>query len=62
VRFACNGGCPKDRFIETPLGDPGLNYLCDGFQNFFRHVDRPMKKMAELISQGRFADEIMTDY
>jgi uncharacterized protein len=61
VRFACNGGCPKDRFIETPDGEPGLNYLCDGFQTFFRHVNKPMKRMAELISQGRFADEIMSD-
>ncbi len=61
VRFACNGGCPKDRFISTPDGEPGLNYLCEGFQNFFRHVDAPMKRMAELISQGRFADEIMNE-
>ena len=61
VRFACNGGCPKDRFIETPHGEPGLNYLCEGFQTFFRHVDAPMKRMAELISQGRFADEIMSE-
>jgi uncharacterized protein len=61
VRFACNGGCPKDRFIETPDGEPGLNYLCEGFQTFFRHVDAPMKRMAELISQGRFADEIMSE-
>ena len=61
VRFACNGGCPKDRFVSTPDGETGLNYLCDGFLNFFRHVDGPMKEMAKLVSQGRFADEIMTD-
>jgi serine-type anaerobic sulfatase-maturating enzyme len=59
VRFACHGGCPKDRFIQTPQGEPGLNYLCAGYKLFFHHIDRPMRIMADLIRQGRYADEMM---
>jgi uncharacterized protein len=59
VRFACHGGCPKDRFIETPTGEPGLNYLCAGYKAFFFHVDEPMRAMAKLLRSGREAAEIM---
>jgi uncharacterized protein len=62
VRFACNGGCPKDRFIETPTGEPGLHYLCAGYQSFFRHIDEPMKIMANLVRQGRDADGMKAWY
>ncbi|WP_254174757.1 anaerobic sulfatase maturase [Planktothrix pseudagardhii] len=59
VRFACNGGCPKNRFIETPDGEAGLNYLCAGYKAFFTHINQPMTMMAELLRQGRYADEVM---
>ncbi len=59
VRFACNGECPKNRFTLTPDGDPGLNYLCAGYRHFFNHIDGPMRLMADLLRQGRYADEIM---
>jgi uncharacterized protein len=63
VKFACNGGCPRNRFIQTPDGgEPGLNYLCAGYKLFFNHVREPMTAMANLLRQGRYADEIMGRY
>lgn len=62
VRFACNGGCPKDRFLDTPDGEPGLHFLCEGYQLFFRHVDEPMRVMAGLLRQGRDATTLRDWY
>ena len=59
VLFACFGECPKNRFIKTPDGEDGLNYLCGGYRHFFMHVDPKMKAIAKLLRDGRFADEIM---
>ena len=59
VRFACHGGCPRNRFIKTPDGEDGLNYLCAGYKSFFTHVDHPMRLMSALLKQGRYADEVM---
>jgi uncharacterized protein len=65
VRFVCHGGCPKNRFIDTPDGEAspggevGLNYLCAGYKAFFNHIDRPMKIMASLLRQKRPPAEIM---
>jgi uncharacterized protein len=59
VRFACNGECPKHRFLRTPDGEPGLNYLCAAYKKFFKHIDRPMKELSRLISSGQPAERIM---
>ncbi len=60
VRFACNGECPKHRFMRTPDGEWGLNYLCAGYKKFFAHVDPFMRAMANLLHAGRSPMEIMT--
>lgn len=59
VRFVCNGGCPKNRFIETPDGEPGLNYLCAGYKAFFRHIDAGMKFMARELRHRRPPANVM---
>jgi uncharacterized protein len=53
VRFACNGECPKNRFLPTPDGEPGLNYLCAGLKAFVHHVDEPMRALASALRAGR---------
>jgi len=62
VRFACHGGCPKDRFIRTPDGEHGLNYLCAGYKIFFKHVDKPMRIMSQLLRNNQAPAEIMQMY
>src|SRR4051794_33217431 len=62
VRFACHGGCPKDRFIRTPEGEPGLNYLCPGYMAFFHHVDPAMRFMGEQLRRGEAPAEIVSLY
>ena len=68
VRFACHGGCPRNRFTNTPPdeatphGEPGLNYLCAGYKLFFHHIDEPMRIMSNLLRQQRAPAEIMRWY
>jgi len=59
VRFACHGECPKNRFIRTPDGEAGLNYLCAGYKAFFHHVDEPMRFMAGELRAGRAPSNVM---
>ena len=62
VLFACNGGCPKDRFSLTPTGESGLHYLCEGYREFFSHIDLPIRIMANAFRQGRDADRVRDWY
>lgn len=49
----CNGECPKNRFIVTPDGDPGLNYLCEGYRQFFNHCRPFINEVARVWRSGR---------
>ena len=55
----CHGECPKNRFVEESGGETGLNYLCAGHKAFFKHADRAMRIMADLLRQNRPASEVM---
>ena len=59
VLFACYGECPRNRFVNTPDDEPVLNYLCAGYKLFFKHIDHPMRIMADLLRRDHFADEVM---
>jgi uncharacterized protein len=59
VRFACNGECPKHRFIQTPDGEDGLNYLCAAYKKFFNHIDPHLKTMAQLLQNDEAPARIM---
>lgn len=57
--FACHGECPKNRFAVTPTGEQGLNYLCQGYKQFFRHVAPYMDFMARELKAGRAPANVM---
>jgi len=59
VRFACHGGCPKDRFATSPYGEDGQHYLCPSYKSFFHHVAGPMATMRDLLKAGRAPSELM---
>jgi len=52
-KFACNGGCPKHRFLDTPDKEPGLNYFCASYMRFFKHAAPYLRTMADLAHRGQ---------
>ena len=52
MEFACHGECPKNRFEKDKYGEPGLNYLCQGYYQYYTHVATYMDFMKrELLAQ-----------
>ena len=59
VLAACQGGCPKHRFMTTYYGEPGLHYLCEGYKKFFLHIRKYLRAMATLLENGLPASRVM---
>ena len=59
MRALCNGGCPKERFVDSRDGEPGHNYLCEGLYYFFAHVRPTMNIMAQLVQRRQYAGRVM---
>ena len=60
--FACNGGCPKDRFLPTSDAQRPLNYLCSAYSRFFSHVAPYMDFMKNELMNGRPPANIMKNF
>jgi len=59
VLAACQGGCPKHRFMTTYYDEPGLHYLCEGYKKFFLHIRKYCHAIAQLLENGLPASRVM---
>ena len=51
-QFTCFGECPKNRFLRSGNGEPGLNYLCTGWKKFFSHIDQPVQRIVRGLGEA----------
>ena len=59
MEFACHGECPKNRFEKDKYGEPGLNYLCKGYYQYYSHVAPYMDFMKRELQAQRPPVNIM---
>ena len=59
MEFACHGECPKNRFEKDKYGEPGLNYLCQGYYQYYSHVAPYMDFMKRELLAERPPSNIM---
>lgn len=45
----CWGECPKNRFIKSPEGEAGLNYLCSGMKRFYQKAISDRHELAHRL-------------
>jgi len=60
-RFACHGECPKNRFVRDRYNQPGLNYLCKGYYQFFEHTAPYFEFMKRELQAQRPPANIMEE-
>lgn len=59
MEFACHGECPKNRFEKDKYGEPGLNYLCKGYYQYYSYVAPYMDFMKRELQAQRPPANIM---
>ena len=55
----CPGSAGSARFRTDRYGEPGLNYLCEGYHSFLQHVAPYMDFMAGELASERPPANIM---
>lgn len=57
--MACHGECPKNRFATSVDGEKGHNYLCAGYERFFRHAAPYMDFMKYRLKHNMAPADVM---
>ena len=55
----CHGECPRNRFMKDRYGNPGLNWLCAGYRQFFDHSAPHFQFMKRELDNDRAPANVM---